>query len=460
MKKWNALLLMLLAAGANAQDYRQQYAEQWPLSLSSEQSGAYRVVLEPQIYRSASSPQLADVQVYNAAGQALPSALLQPEQPLAQPPVQRELPWFTLPPLSAQRIDDLQLLAERDGDGRVVRLQALSGATQGTQEGGWLIDASVLGDQPLSALVLDWEERSEPLQLSVRVDASDDLQHWRPVDGQLALVDLQRAGKRLLQRRVQVEGNVRYLRVLPKQGQVLPALRGVLAELPPAPATVTWEWVPLQSTDSDGTEVANGSTFEFTLDGRFPVRQVDVETDDNSLARWTVYSRDDPSADWQVRAEPWVAFRLKQGGEGVERTPSRMLAGTTRDRYWKLLAESTVQIRAPVLRLGYQPEVMVFLSQGAAPYALAVGSASAQRVDAPVGVLIEDLRMRNGPEWQPMLARLESSPQSLAGASALHRATDWKTWLLWAVLVLGVLLVAGLALSVLRQKPQPPSSAP
>lgn len=460
MKKWNALLLMLLAASANAQDYRLQFAEQWPLILSSEQSGAYRVVLEPQIYRGASSPQLADVQVYNAAGQALPSALLQPEQPLAQPPVQRELPWFTLPPLSAQRRDDLQLLAERDGDGRVVRLQVNSGGDQQTQQGGWLIDASVLGDQPLAALALDWEERSEPLQMTVRVDASDDLQHWRPVDARLSLVDLQRAGKRLLQRRVQVAGSVRYLRVLPEDGKALPTLRGVLAEIPAAPATITWNWIALQTQNTDGTEVPKGSTFEFTLDGRFPVRQVDVDTEENSLARWTVYSRDDPSADWQVRAGPWVAFRLKQGGEGVERTPSRTLSSTTRDRYWKLLAESTVHIRAPVLRLGYQPEVMVFLSQGAAPYAMAVGSGTVQRADAPVGVLIDDLRMRNGPEWQPTLARLENTPQALAGASALHRTTDWKTWLLWAVLILGVLLVTGLALSVLRQKPQPPSAAP
>ncbi|WP_251279031.1 DUF3999 family protein, partial [Enterobacter hormaechei] len=56
---------------------------------------------------------------------------------------------------------------------------------------------------------------------------------------------------------------------------------------------------------------------------------------------------------------------------------------------------------APTLRLGYQPEVLVFLSQGAAPYALAVGSSTARRMEAPIGVLIEELRQRNDPSWQP-----------------------------------------------------------
>ncbi|PSD48761.1 DUF3999 domain-containing protein, partial [Stenotrophomonas maltophilia] len=129
MKTWSRALLpamfgMLAAVTAQAADYRTQYAEQWPLTLSSAQSGAYRVVLEPAIYRRAGSADLGDVQVFNAAGQSLPSALLAPDQPLAQPPVQRELPWFALPPLAEAQRNDLQLLTERDTDGRVRRVEA------------------------------------------------------------------------------------------------------------------------------------------------------------------------------------------------------------------------------------------------------------------------------------------------------------------------------------------------
>ena len=112
MRKWSRALLpamfgMLAAVVVQAADYRTQYAEQWPLTLSSAQSGAYRIVLEPAIYRRAVTADLSDLQVFNAASQLLPSALLAPDQPLAQPPVQRELPWFVLPPLADAQRNDL-----------------------------------------------------------------------------------------------------------------------------------------------------------------------------------------------------------------------------------------------------------------------------------------------------------------------------------------------------------------
>lgn len=448
MKKWTALLMVLLAASAGAQDHRQHYAEQWTLSLPSSPSGAYRIVLEPQVYRRAWSPTLADVQVYNAAGQALPSALLGPDQPLAQPPVQRELPWFPLPPLDARTRNDLQLLAERDSDGRVRRVEArLGSGRDAAKPGGWLIDSSVLGQLPMATLVLDWAEGGPPLQARVRVDASEDLRRWTLVDDDVPLVDLQRSGKRLLQRRVDVGRSARYLRVLPRDGQALPSLRAVVAELPPAPATNPWEWLSLAPVaQKDGQ-------FEFELDGRFPVTRLDVATVDNSLVQWSAWSRDDPAADWQRRTAPWVAYQVQGAPTQRDRSAPRVLASATRDRYWKLVAEPATAAGSPTLRLGYQPEVLMFLSQGAAPYALAVGSATATRRDAPVSVLVDDLRLRNGPTWQPALARMEGEPEVLAGNAALQPPRDWKRWLLWSLLVLGVLVVLGLAVGVLRQKP-------
>ena len=455
MRMWSTMLLPVLlglAGGATAQaaDYRTQYAEQWPLTLSSVQSGAYRVVLEPAIYRRAGAADLGDLQVFNAAGQALPSALLAPDQPLAQPPVQRELPWFTLPPLAESQRNDLQLLTERDTDGRVRRVEARVGGAVANGQGGWLIDASVLGQQPLAALVLDWADSGQPLQAQVQLDASDDLQHWRPIASSVPLVDLQRAGKRLLQRRLQVDGTARYLRILGQGEARLPILRGVLAELPPAPATLPWEWLSLEP------EAHGKGEYRFVLDGRFPVARADVASTDNSLVQWTLYSRDDESAEWQRRSAPWIAYQVQEGAQGQrQQSAAQPLGGIHRDRYWKLVASPAETASAPTLRLGYQPEVMVFLSQGAAPYALAVGSSTARRAEAPIAVLIEELRQRNDPAWQPTLARLEGAPESLAGEAALKPQRDWKAWLLWALLGLGVLVVGGLAVSLLRQKPSP-----
>ena len=107
----------------------------------------------------------------------------------------------------------------------------------------------------------------------------------------------------------------------------------------------------------------------------------------------------------------------------------------------------------PTLKLGYRPEVVVFLAQGKPPYALVAGSARAQRADAPLPQLVDALRVQRGQEWQPATATL-GQPQALAGANALTPAPverDWKAWLLWALLIGGALIVAGFAFSLLKK---------
>ena len=94
---FTALVLPALTQ-AQAADDRQAYRQQWPLQLAQPQAGAYRLTLDDGVYRTAVSPRLADVQVFNAQGQALPSALLAADQPLAQAPQ-----WQTLSSVSWAR---------------------------------------------------------------------------------------------------------------------------------------------------------------------------------------------------------------------------------------------------------------------------------------------------------------------------------------------------------------------
>ena len=66
------------------------------------------------------------------------------------------------------------------------------------------------------------------------------------------------------------------------------------------------------------------------------------------------------------------------------------------------------------------------------------------------------LGLRNGLHARPA-ARLAQAAEELAGERALQpqRQIDWKSLLLWSLLVGGALLVAALGLSLLRQRPAP-----
>lgn len=450
------LVLPAMAASAQVETHADDYVRQWPLALQTQDAGAYRVVLDREVYRSTAMPSMRDIDVRNVSGVAVPAALFSPEQPLAQASRQHALQWFPLPRDQAASGREITLISERDADGSLRRVEARVGASgsAGAEQiaNAWLIDASQI-DARIVALHLDWPAQATALDVAYQIEGSDNLRDWRILQPRAQLLDLTRDGQRLQQRRIRLDGQAKYLRLSPLQGDAVLPLAGVTAELAAPAAAETWQWEAL----SGKAVLQNGRTYyQFTLDGRFPITRADVALDANAAGEWTLESRDSDDDQWQHRAGPWVAFQVG-AGQGGERSAEQSLAGVVRDHQWRLSARAPVN-GVPMLRLGYQPEVMVFLAQGQPPFALVAGSARAMRADAPLPQLVDAIRVRRGNEWQPITATL-GAPAELAGAQALQPAPpqrDWKSWLLWGLLVLGAVVVAGFAVSLLRQ-PKTPS---
>lgn len=446
-KAWALLLLPCVALAALSDDY----AWQWPLSMQDADAGAYRVELDASVYAAAQSPVLRDVDVVNAEGAAVPAQLFAPGDGPEAGTRRTPLRWFELPRPLAARPGDLALAVERDADGRVRRIetQLSDAAPAAAVSGHWLIDASAL-HEPIAALQLEWARDGGDLDLRYRIEGSDDLRDWRMLQTQAPLLDLARNGERLLQRRLPVEAQAKYLRLTPDGGTGTVRLVGVEAELRQAAAVPEPHWQSLAGRAVDERGVVH---YEYALDGRFPIESADVQLAGNSTGEWTLYSRDDPAAPWIRRAGPWVSYRIGAG----DRSAPQPLHGNVRDRHWKLAGSVPVP-QPPELRLGWRPEALVFVAQGTPPYRLVAGSARATRGDAPVARSLDAIRGARGRNWQPSAATLGGA-QPLAGDSALTpapQARDWRSWLLWGLLVAGALLVAGLAFSLLRQ-PRAPS---
>ncbi|ALN82229.1 DUF3999 domain-containing protein [Lysobacter antibioticus] len=431
---------------------REDYARQWPLNLSRDDGGAYRVVLDENVYRQAQSPQLRDVEVIDGSGTPVPASVFAPEQPLARAPQRVALPWFALPASpSDSATQGWELISEVETDGRLRRVEARSTATDTTRlpQTALLIDASRLR-RPILALELEWAPGAA-LDAAYSVEASDDLDQWRNLSSSGRLVDLQRGGQRLLQRRIvfdSVGEQARYLRLTPQDPKAAAQISAVKAELAGNAAAAPLQWRELKGRRIEQKD--GGVAFEYELDGRFPIQQIDVALPGNHALEWRLDSRDAAEQGWHPQAGPWMAFRVAGQGEG-DRSAARQLAATVRDRHWRLRANAAVP-GEPVLRLGYRPEVAIFLAQGAPPYALVAGSARTARADSPLAHLIEALRQTRGKDWQPAEASLGESA-SLTGPAALmplEPKRDWRSWLLWAVLVAGALIVAGFAFSLLR----------
>lgn len=443
------LLIVLCAlAGLAHADVRGDYATQWPLQTPGA-AGAYRVVLGEDVYRAAVDPRVRDIDVIDATGTPVPAGVFAPDRELAQRIARVPLRWFALPAAPATgQTQGWELQSELDADGRLRHVQArVSGMTvDALPKNVFIIDASALRAE-MQALHVQWRAAGT-LDAGYRVDASDDLDHWRPLPERGRLVDLQQGGTRLLQQRIAIDTagtRPRYLRLTPDRNDTRIDVTGIEAELATSAAPAALRWIELRGTRDD----ASPSTYVFDLDARVPVAQIDVALPGNHAIEWQLDSRTHADDTWTPRIGRWVAYGVSNT-RGADRSPPRVLTRITRDRHWRLRATGAVPA-APVLRIGYRPEVLVFVAQGTPPYSLVAGSGRARRADAPVAPLIDALRVARGRDWQPDTATLGDA-RVLAGDAArdARAPRDWRTWVLWAVLVVGALVVAGFAVQVLR----------
>ncbi|PJK12995.1 hypothetical protein CO614_02825 [Lysobacteraceae bacterium NML120232] len=421
------LPLLLLLTGAAG------WLRQWPIASADQAAEAYRVQLDASVYRHASDKALGDVAVIDAQERMMPAMLFAADMPTAQAPSLHALRWFTLPQVPLARLD---LISERDENGRVLSIKAREIKTVGSEGDSWLVDASTLSARP-DALLLQFAPEAQ-FSANMRVEGSNDLKTWWTWHENNAVLQLRQGDERMVQTRIALGEQARYWR-LTLQGASVP-LQAVWAELPTAPVEPARTWQ-----DYQGRASADRRSFEFEAAGRQPFDRADVLLPGSTLAHFRLESRDDPTQPWQHRAGPWTQYRL---GEAARSEAQGFVP--VRQRYWRLVADRPID-DAPQLRLGWRPEVLIFIAAGQSPYRLVAGSATRAREDAPLADLLLKMRSEQGANWQPASAWIQGEGE-VSDASALEKPRDYKRLLLWGILLLAVLLVGGFAVSLLREK--------
>jgi hypothetical protein len=170
--------------------------------------------------------------------------------------------------------------------------------------------------------------------------------------------------------------------------------------------------------------------------------------DANTVARFSLLSHDDAGTGDVLLASITATRMGKASGDAraYAFNPIRM-------QHLRLHTDTPLP-HPPALAVAWHADVFVFLADGTGTYSLLAGSYAARRGDYPVDAALEKMRPSdaNG-DWQPPLATL-GARRDVGGAEALLAPKvpfDWTKPLLWIVLIGGALLVAGMALSLLRQ---------
>jgi hypothetical protein len=414
----------------------------------------YEIVLPASLYQGVTRPDLGDMRVFNADGEPVPFAL-EPKPPRrSEKPHPVAVKFFPLYGEQPADLQGLQLRVEKGAGGTVVSVKSDAGKRAAHRSVlAYLVDLSAL-KQPYEALELDWRQDSASSATTLRVEASDDLEHWTTVASQAPLVRLDYGGQRLEQRAVEFHPRTaKYLRLTwPASGRTealdITSVMVRTGEIALEPERAWRELLP-KAGEKPGE-------YLYDLGGPLPVDRVRIGLpQDNSIARIELLSRPDARSEWRPLASG-VVYRLTQSGQQVA-SPDLSVAPNV-ERYWLLRADQRgggLGSGMPRLTVGWVPQRLVFAARGQGPFQLAYGSAKMQPAAYPVETVVPGWRS----DQQPTLARAELLPERLlGGTAALRTGADYKVWGLWAVLSLGVLLLAWMTWRLARQMRSAPAA--
>lgn len=423
--------------------------------IAQEGGSHYRLSLPAAVYLGIERRDLGDLRVLNASREVVPYAFL-PRGPGGRAPAQvKAAKLFPLYGVRSKGLDGVELDVVRGTGGTVIRFaSAPKGARTGRKLLGYLVDASEI-ELPVEAMTLDWRTGAG-FNGTARVEASDDLLRWSTVLNEAPVLMLEHSGERLERKRLELSGRkAKFLRLSFAQVPDDLVLKGVQLELRGERVEPMREWRRL-----GGAAVADKpGEYLFDTGGRFPVDRLRLALpQQNTVARVQLLARDREDAQWRMVSAATV-FRLQRDGASVS-SPDVQVAPTA-DRQWLVRVDQRgggLGAGEVALEIGWLPHELVFVARGSAPFSLAFGSKLAKPEALHVAAVVPEYR--EGKEVAAQAATAGEVMGSARSAPSLSDPIGWlralldsgegKKWALWAVLSLGVLAVAWMALRLLR----------
>lgn len=440
MKLRNLMLGMLLTTIAVAST-PSDYAQQWPINAEGE--GAFAISLNEEVYRIVQKTDLSDLAAFNATGEALPFGPM-PTSYGPLPAVWVNAKMFSLPKEAAQNPDLLKLHVQRSPEGALSLDADFANLPSVVESHDWILEVPS-DKQGIEAIQVQLSAQTSDFNAQLEVQASDDLQQWRHLNTG-SIVSLRQDGQRLQRLMVELPGSsAKYLRV---QSPDAPAGLSVSGfKLKQRPFGIVRS-PPLQHLQA-GFLKKDGRGFVYELPARVLPELLNIELKNtNAIANFSISVRQNELDYWQPQGNLTV-FRLRAAGVSLDNEASSLSAG--RMRYWRIESDTDIA-EPPVLEISYRPEQFLLLTHGKGPYVVAAGSMSAKRDQYPLDVLINQVKLNKGQDWKPDEAGLGKAANVIGNMEEIGRKpTDWRSIILWSVLLLGAGAVILMVLKLLSQ---------
>lgn len=460
------------------------YAWHWPL-VTPINSSAFLLRLTPEVYRSLAMDHLEDLAVFNAAGQrlplgSLPEWMMPPEQllqehaefsvkyfpPLA-PPVEispndeAKIPTISVEVKNGNSATTVHIENDKDNHSDVVRPPPMPTDEELAERGPPLrlnengrarllypdLAATITVDGGAGATMeefqINWESDLAPRGYW-RLSAIDST--GRRIAAQSSILNSGNAIEDIVKLRAPgIESRTFLLEAF--NVPVSFKIHAITPYTRNRTQFASQEWI---NADSVTTSTAAGE-FVYRLPGPLTVQRAQIELDTpGTLTQLALYRRGHYPEPWRFAATDEV-YQLQFGNQWLE---SGLLSLPSERAGELRVTSNPALLSAPKLKIAYRPDYLVFLAQGTGPYILAAGNARAF-VHADATLIDQVLRKtyaQFGSQWLPPWASL-SQREAAAGDAALTPQApprDWKSWLLWGLLILGAGAVIAMAVSLMR----------
>lgn len=427
---------------------------------ANNQEPLYQTRLPKAVYAQSKNNTLQDLTIHNATGEQLPYALMS---------------YTSLYPQSLKKVESTPLLVFAIEEAKLSQPDALrihlgkTGANTtldiATSEINdknvltnviYLIDA---GEKhpALQTLSIDWQGAEGQL-VGLEVLASNDLKNWSHI-GNAVLLKTTQAGNSILNNTATFNGSsyARYLQIRLNEPKKSPdfKLTSVNAQYHHRQTiTQPFIWQDLKFLTRTQDKKTGEIKLEFEALGRYPTSRLQIHLPQtNTITNVTISVRNKTNEPWTYLTNSGI-YNMTQQGNTI--TNPDITLNTTTARYWQLQfnqAHGGIGEENPSLSVGWLPDIIVWNARGDAPFSLNVGEKPDLVNKVSISNLIPNAEIeiiKKLPQAKLVSSSNKNTDTIVNKQSTWTSAPDYKTWSLWGGLLLGVLLLAGMAYSLVK----------
>jgi hypothetical protein len=427
------------------------------------QEPLYRIEIPKIVYQYSRSEHLNDLTIHNASGEQVPYALLPYEVFHPLNTSIHDTKSLTIYAISEYQLTNpgvLNIKIENADNRNIDPTVSLKINSQNKDSKNiYLIDAGK--EHPaLESLSVEWLG-GDGLLLSLDILASDDLKTWSYA-GHAVLLKTTTDGNALLQNNITLDTATkkRFLQIRPADNNtfLLTKINAIYSKL--QTITPDFHWQDLQLLNREMNKKTGEINLDFESPGRYAISHLRVALPQtNTITNVNVLARKSSNDPWQFISTAALYHVTKQGKSYTN--PDIALYPTSA-RYWRLQFNQSnggLGNEDPKLSSGWLPDTLIWNARGKAPFTLQVGNNPSfiNHVEVDRLISIDSA----APELK--IKKIQELPQSnlnpVADATkpsdaqitnAWKSPPDYKRWLLWAGLLIGVMLLAGMAYSLFK----------